>query len=97
MRSAELADVDGVAYASVVGACASSTRVHPLLALTHKYLATTAGENDGLVPATSQRWGEVLRTVDADHWAQIGWSKTRGFDVADVYVDIVKELAARGF
>jgi triacylglycerol lipase len=94
--SAELADVDGVLYASIVGAC-SRSRVHPLLALTHKYLSSTAGDNDGLVPAASQQWGEVLRTVDADHWAQIGWSARRSLDIAAIYVDVVKELAARGF
>jgi triacylglycerol lipase len=92
------ADVDGVAYASVVGACSSSLGVHPLLALTHKYLATTAGANDGLVPASSQKWGDVLQTVEADHWAQIGWSKRKNaVDVTALYVDVVKELVARGF
>lgn len=77
-RAAELArdasDVDGVAYASIVTATADRARVHPLLRPSHAYLARCAGPSDGLVPATSQRWGEVLVEAERDHWAQVGWS-----------------------
>ena len=58
-------------------------------------LTRRAGPNDGLVPASSQRWGKVLREVRADHWAQVGWSIR--FDAAALYEDILRELAALGF
>jgi triacylglycerol esterase/lipase EstA (alpha/beta hydrolase family) len=53
-----------------------------------------SGLNDGLVPAESQRWGDVTLEVDADHWAQIGWSGR--FDVRGLYRDIARDLARRG-
>jgi triacylglycerol lipase len=90
----KLANMHGVAYGSVIGACTSSM-VHPMLLLTHKYLSGCVGENDGLVPASSQEWGDVLLRVDADHWAQIGWGVR--FDASVMYVNVVDELIARGF
>jgi hypothetical protein len=68
--------------------------VHALLAPAHAYLAKLAGPNDGLVPAESQRWGRVLGEVDADHWAQIGWSQ--GFDAGRFYAAIAGHLAELG-
>ncbi|HZY02105.1 MAG TPA: hypothetical protein VFF02_01300, partial [Anaeromyxobacteraceae bacterium] len=59
------------------------------------YLKRRAGENDGVVPASSQRWGEVLAEIEADHWAQIGWS--RSFDAAEFYARLLRELRGRGF
>jgi len=70
----EAPDAPGVRYASVVAATRDRSRVHPLLRATHAYLDRVAGANDGLVPATSQRWGEVLAEEELDHWAQVGWS-----------------------
>lgn len=69
----EVADVAGVTYASIVTATANPRRIHPLLRVTHAYLAS-AGPSDGLVPATSQAWGAVIAEAEVDHWAQIGWS-----------------------
>lgn len=86
-------DVPGVAYLSVVGV-AAARRTHPLLLPGQLYLRRAAGENDGLVPADSQRWGEVLFRIEADHWAQIGWSKR--FDAAEFYDRLLRELRARG-
>ena len=51
--------------------------------------------SDGIVPATSQRWGQVLREVEADHWAQVGWSLR--FDAVALYEEILRELAVLGF
>jgi len=48
------------------------------------------------VPTDSQRWGDLLGRVEADHWAQIGWSTGR-FNAADFYSAVVKELMGRGF
>jgi hypothetical protein len=68
---------------------------NPLLWPTHAYLSKRCGPNDGLVPAASQRWGRVLREIEADHWAQVGWS--RKFDAAGLYESILRELAGLGF
>jgi triacylglycerol lipase len=87
-------DERGVAYASVVGR-SGRLRTNPLLWPSHLYLAQRSGANDGVVPADSQRWGEVMREVDADHWAQIGWSG--GFDAPGMYEDLLRELRGRGF
>ncbi|MBI5069379.1 MAG: alpha/beta fold hydrolase [Deltaproteobacteria bacterium] len=90
----EAADVRSVAYASVVGTVRRKRRVHPLLLPGHLWLAEKSGDNDGVVPADSQRWGEVVTEIDADHWAQIGWS--RHFDAGRFYVRILEELEASG-
>jgi triacylglycerol lipase len=60
----------------------------------HLFLTKKAGDNDGLVPADSQRWGEVIAEIDADHWAQIGWAD--GSDAPALYARAVDELKARG-
>jgi len=93
--NAIVTDASDVLYASVVGALTSETaKVSALLAPGYSYLRKRAGPNDGMVPATSQRWGEVLFEVEADHWAQIGWSS--GFDAGRFYVALVEHLADRG-
>jgi triacylglycerol lipase len=86
-------DATGVVYASVVGAV-PARRTHPLLVAGNLYLQRVCGENDGLVPADSQRWGEVLCRIEADHWAQVGWSKR--FDAAAFYDGLLRELRGRG-
>lgn len=86
-------DARGVAYGSVVGV-APARRTNPLLLPGHLYLQRTAGANDGLVPGASQRWGEVLFEIEADHWAQVGWSKH--FDAAAFYDALLRELRGRG-
>jgi triacylglycerol lipase len=53
-----------------------------------------AGSSDGLVPAASQRWGEVMAEIQGDHWAQIGWSLDG--DPAGTYEQVLTTLAARG-
>ena len=88
-------DAPGVSYASVVGSVPrGSGPIHAFLVPGYTYLLKTAGPNDGMVPAASQRWGNVLGEVAADHWAQIGWS--RGFDVRAFYALLVEYLAEHG-
>ena len=89
----EVRDSPGVRYLSVV-ARARRGAVHPLLKLAHRWMLRTSGENDGLVPLRSQRWGQVLREIDADHWSQIGWAS--GFDALTLYDEILQELRALG-
>src|SRR6266851_4878740 len=78
----EVPDAPGVAYCSVVWP-------------SHAYLSARSGANDGLVPSASQGWGKVIREVEADHWAQIGWSLS--FDAVGLYEGILRELAGLGF
>jgi len=90
----EAPDVGSVSYACVVGSIGRKLRVNPLLLPTHLWMAERDGPNDGVVPAASQRWGEVLAEIDADHWAQIGWS--RKFDAGTFYVSLLQALEASG-
>jgi triacylglycerol lipase len=98
----EIPNAPKLMYASVV-ARIDRPRATPLLWLTHKYLTERAGDNDGMVPSASQAWGEVLREIEADHWAQIGWSpQLRGksverFDALAFYEELLRELRGRGF
>jgi triacylglycerol lipase len=87
-------DARGVWYASVV-AWSPARRTNPLLWPAHHYLSRSSGPNDGVVPLASQAWGEVLAEIEADHWAQIGWS--RGFDAAALFEELMRELRGRGF
>lgn len=87
-------DARGVWYASVV-AHARGARLHPLLWPTHRYLDARSGPNDGLVPLASQAWGEIVAELEADHFAQIGWS--RRFDAAELFEELMRELRGRGF
>jgi len=90
----EVPDDPRIAYCSVVGAT-DLAHTNPLLWPSHAYLSAREGPNDGLVPAASQRWGRVLREIEADHWAQVGWSLK--FDAVGLYEEILRELAALGF
>lgn len=91
----EVSDVRSVAYASVVGVVRRKRKTNPLLVPSYLWMKKSWGASDGVVPASSQRWGEVLCEVEADHWAQTGWS--RHFDAADFWVRLVRELRAMGF
>jgi triacylglycerol lipase len=90
----ETPDASSVFYASVVGRVKRLRRVHPLLLPTHLWMADRHGANDGVVPTASQRWGAVLAEIEADHWAQIGWS--RHFDAGHFYARLIRELEAAG-
>ncbi len=87
-------DANGVHYASVVGVPLRRRDVSPILVPTFMWLADAAGENDGMVPAASQRWGDVVSEIGADHFAQVGWSHR--FDAAEFYAELLRELRGRG-
>jgi triacylglycerol lipase len=93
--NAAVPDQRGVSYGSVVGVAVSAREVNPLLLPTWLWLGERGGESDGVVPAASQRWGEVVQIIAADHWAQIGWSKA--FDAVEFYAELLRDLRARGF
>jgi triacylglycerol lipase len=73
----DMQDDAQVRYSSVVG-MVRRLGVHPLLLAPHLYLSLVAGPNDGMVPVSSQRWGNVLLSERFDHLAQIGWASGWG-------------------
>jgi triacylglycerol lipase len=86
--------VPGVRYACVVGGVREAPPAISILA-SHAYLRRVAGPNDGLVPISSQYWGETIAEIDADHFEQVGWrlTLTRGsFDALALYAHIVARL-----
>jgi triacylglycerol lipase len=88
-------DASTVAYGSVVSVVTSGTAgINPLLLPCYLLLKQRVGANDGLVPWDSQVWGEVLFEAEADHWAQVGWS--RHFDAPALYEHLLRELRGRG-
>jgi triacylglycerol lipase len=82
-------DAGQVRYASVVVAPRGG-RVHPLLRPTYALLYRKFGDNDGLVPVASQRWGQVIGEAHTDHWGVVGWSGA--FDAAAFYDALVLAL-----
>jgi triacylglycerol lipase len=88
----DVPDVAGVEYMC----CIATINMPAVVRLAKLPLlpATTVVAGDGLVPCDSQRWGAVLCEINADHWAQIGWSPR--FDAASFYVDVVRLLGERG-
>lgn len=70
------APLAGLTCASVVVEPSRGTQgVRPILRPTHRLIEALAGRNDGIVPVSSQRWGEVLGTVDTDHCGVLGWGQ----------------------
>ena len=97
----DVPDVAGVRYACVVGGIRENKTPVPLaLTIPHAYLRRLAGANDGLVPVSSQFWGETLADIEADHFAQVGWRVGIGrtFDALGLYAFVVARLGdATGF
>jgi triacylglycerol lipase len=91
----DVLDVVGVRYACVVGGLREpSTPVALAIAPAHAYLRRVAGPNDGVVPMTSQYWGETLAEIEADHFEQVGWrmGMRQTFDAHAMYAFIVARL-----
>lgn len=93
--NASVPDAKGVFYGCYLGHLPNGPRgSSSLLWPAYRYLHGKAGENDGLVPVSSQSWGEVLGDIEADHWGQIGWSTA--FDAPAFYTKVLDELRGRG-
>jgi triacylglycerol lipase len=92
--NAKVLDVPGVRYACVVGGMRDARGVPMALRPAHAYLKRVAGPNDGLVPVSSQYWGETLAEIEADHFAQIGWrvAMRHTFDAAGLYAFVIARL-----
>jgi triacylglycerol lipase len=92
--NADVKNVPGVRYACVVGGLKETSPAISIVA-SHAYLKRVSGPNDGLVPNSSQYWGETIAEIEADHFEQIGWrlTLTRGsFDALALYSYIVARL-----
>ena len=87
-------DVPGVRYYSVVSAIEDPSIANSMLRPAYQVLKRVSGPNDGVVPASSQVWGEELERVPWDHWAQIGWSKA--VDPVPLYLRLTTVLRRRG-
>ena len=95
--NADVLDAPDVRYGCVVGGIRDPATPVPLpLVPAWGYLRKVSGANDGLVPISSQYWGETLAEIEADHFAQIGWrvSVRRTFDALGLYAFIVSKLTA---
>ncbi len=92
--NAEVRDAPDVFYGSVVAVARRPLETNLLLVPSYLWLKRRAGDNDGVVPASSQMWGEILARIEADHFAQIGWSLR--FDAADFYAWLARDLRGRG-
>ncbi len=93
----QVPDVRGVRYFCVpAGFDQHRNNLHPLLTPSHAYLRHSAGASDGLVPVDSQRWGHCLDPIEADHWAQIGWSNSSTFDAPGLYESLLLKLRRSG-
>jgi triacylglycerol lipase len=90
----EVPDVAGVRYACVVGGLKKGSPIPITLMASHTWLQRVAGANDGVVPVSSQFWGETLAEIEADHFAQIGWrlGVRKTFDAAGLYAFVVARL-----
>jgi triacylglycerol lipase len=91
----EIIDAPGVRYTCVVGGVRQPSTPIPLpVRPAHAWLRRVAGVNDGLVPLSSQYWGEPLAEIEADHFAQIGWHPPmrRSFDALGLYAFVVARL-----
>ena len=89
----EVLDQEGIFYGSWL-ATARFRSLNPLLLPTWQVLRMKAGDNDGLVPVSSQSWGVTCGRIEADHWAQVGWAL--GFDAPGFYESVVADLVERG-
>ncbi|MCC6646004.1 MAG: hypothetical protein IT374_10590 [Polyangiaceae bacterium] len=87
----EYLGVPDVPTASVIARPSRVTGIMPPLLPSYALLSRLAGPNDGVVPASSQRFGKVLGEIDTDHWGSVGWAP--GFDAAGFYLALARMLA----
>jgi len=65
------------------------------------YLKTVSGDNDGLVSEYSARWGnnpqKIANGISHMDILDVKRQKISGIDIPDIYLDIVHDLAQKGF
>ena len=104
-------DQPGVYYASYAGRscgvlewdCQEQNQgeiVAPYLAMTHWLNQRVAGQNDGMCPVESAKWGEFKGTIPADHFDEVGHLvgiTNSGFSHLEFFMGIAKDLFSKGF
>jgi triacylglycerol lipase len=74
--------------------------IAPYLGMTFWIIQMAAGDNDGMCPVESAKWGEFKGTVPADHFDEVGQLvgvTTSAFSHRDFYAEVSKDLYGRGF
>jgi triacylglycerol esterase/lipase EstA (alpha/beta hydrolase family) len=74
--------------------------VDPYFLPTFLLISAVAGDNDGMVPVESSRWGEFLGQLPADHADEIGQiadTDNAAFDHRSFYLEEARRLAAAGY
>ena len=108
--NADIPDVPGVQYYSWAGkscrylqwSCQSEMdgeTVSSYFLLSHAYLESQEGDNDGLVSVSSAEWGTFLGVLPADHIDEVGHKfdlSSQPFDAADFYLSEARRLADLG-
>lgn len=108
--NAEYPNVDGVYYASYAGkscgaldlVCQWSNKgeiVDPVFIVSHAFITLAAGDNDGMVPVESAKWGDYRGTIPADHMDEVGQIAdffNLSFDHKDFYLAELRRLAELG-
>jgi triacylglycerol lipase len=95
-------DAPGVYYQSwgARSGLGTGDQMKAVLASGALYLSQVAGENDGVVPVRSARWGEFRGVVDADHMDLIGMHMgdilLNNFNHLRFLEELSSELAAKG-
>jgi triacylglycerol lipase len=107
----ETPDQPGVYYASYAGRscgaldwdCQEQNQgeiVAPYLAMTHWLNQLSAGQNDGMCPVESAKWGEFKGTIPADHFDEVGHLvgiTNSAFSHLEFFMGISKDLFSMGF
>lgn len=106
----DIPDVPGVQYYSWAGkscrylqwSCQAEMdgeTVSSYFLLSHAYLESQEGDNDGLVSVSSAEWGTFLGVLPADHIDEVGHRfdlSTQPFDAAEFYLSEARRLADLG-
>lgn len=75
-------------------------KIKTMLAVSNTLLRSKSGENDGMVPVESSKWGSFRGVLDADHLDLIGLKLGDGpspFDHLKFLTQTVAELSAKGY
>ena len=108
--NSDIPDVPGVQYFSWAGkscrylqwSCQSEMdgeTVSSYFLLSHAYLESQEGDNDGLVSVSSAEWGTFLGVLPADHIDEVGHRfdlSSQPFDAAGFYLSEARRLAGLG-
>lgn len=93
----------GVYYQSWAGVSGlgSSHKIKLVLGLSNSYLKLVRGNNDGLVPVESAKWGDYRGRLLADHLdtsgRDLGFLGGDGFDYITFFKTMMEELRVKGY